>query len=1502
VVDLKLFGSIGNLPLNFTRYSNTRAVPQNAQGVFGRESVWTHSYQWLMRDGGIFPGQHPGILDLDPHRYVRITLPDGSDYTFVNSLTLAQEQVYTGSSPVSWLAVYGLKATLKQTGDVYTLLFPDGSRYFFTQQLISNGEVTGKYYRLTSFEDNIGNEYELEYLSGTYEHKLVSKISDASGRYLELSYSNQAVHASPKVTALGTANHAANTLGQWFQVNVTNASPARYLTLIDRNYVDFATPLQVAEIEFYDENNNLISGTPFGASPYHTGSSTPASAFDGNTSTNYQYAYSLGGYVGIDCGTAKTVSSIRYFIPSGGPSASLEFAGYRSIATGNYVVSQVTGSDGRSVSYNYATVTDPSGLFSWNTLSRAAYADSSTALYSYAQTEPFSRPLMIHSLDPRIIGKGVAIEYTYSPEGPIGYIKEERSGIQGTPLGSTSFESPQKPMAVYLGGRMVKYDYSATLGVCLIKEDGRGNKTFFDYDAKGFTSEVTDRRGFVTTIVNNALGLPTSTTYPDGAVHQNTYDSRGRLLTKSISGSGITTRTTTYTRDGSGRINAATHPDGSTEAWTYNSFGQPLTHTRKNGEVEYLSYDITGRCLSFTNAAGKVTTLTYDSLDRVASVTDPLNRTTSFLYNERGKVIKQTHPDATWVEFEYDDADNLITRIDELGNVWSKTYDELRNVLTETDPLGRTTTYSYADNSPGACGTCQSGGKPALITTPAGRQIRFTYDLEWNLISSTVAPGTVDEATTQYAYDQLGNLIQTLAPGGSNTTHTYDNRNRQLTTTDPLGRVLTMTYNRAGNMLTEKRPNNGITSYTYDLADRILSITDPKSQTTSFTYDAEGNKVSLTDARSHTYSWVFDELNNPTRANYPNSSYEAWTYDDAGQRIISRSRNGAIATSTFDQRGRETSIDWSDSTPDVVRTFDAVGRLLTSANSGSTSSYTYDYAGQQLSETQYLNGIAPSLPAYTVSYTYDLDGNRATVTYPGSSVVSYTYTGRNQVETISEGAPPPLAGYTYNVSGTRASRALENGVVTGYSYDAAYQLTGVSHSVSAVLTQTRAYQYNNVGNRTAMQVDGGSWDVYGYDAVDQITSAKYQASSSGGASPQRSVSYDWDAVGNREQVQDVPAVGSTVTDVYATANSVNQYPTINGSTVTHDNNGNLTAARLLNASANPVSSLSYDSQNRLLSVQNGSDTVTSTYDTRNRVTSRTINSVTTYFLWDNWNLIEERDASGSQIRRYVHGADVDELLMMVDTSGGKYYQQDALGNVTAITDDTGAIIESYLYDVFGKATILDATSNVLTTTVVNNRFLYTGREYIAEAGIYDYRNRVYSPVLGRFLQTDPIRFKAGDVNIYRYVNNNSGNYTDPNGLSIIGAIRGLAGAIFASIGLGTVNGAGSVIGELFHNGDAEGIHPDKVQNQVVASIAGAVAGFITGAIIGVGSGPLGPATATYMGALIGTFVEAGVKEYLDRRDQERYKKRSENEKPDVKPPNDKPPVIPGTGGGCPVIA
>jgi len=68
-----------------------------------------------------------------------------------------------------------------------------------------------------------------------------------------------------------------------------------------------------------------------------------------------------------------------------------------------------------------------------------------------------------------------------------------------------------------------------------------------------------------------------------------------------------------------------------------------------------------------------------------------------------------------------------------------------------------------------------------------------------------------------------------------------------------------------------------------------------------------------------------------------------------------------------------------------------------------------------------------------------------------------------------------------------------------------------------------------------------------------------------------------------------------------------------------------------------------------------------------------------------------------------------------------------------------------------------------------NRFMFQSREYFPELGIYDYRHRMYHHSLGRFLQSDPTGFDAGDMNLFRYCGDDPVDRSDPTGLYRIGS-------------------------------------------------------------------------------------------------------------------------------------
>jgi RHS repeat-associated protein len=60
-------------------------------------------------------------------------------------------------------------------------------------------------------------------------------------------------------------------------------------------------------------------------------------------------------------------------------------------------------------------------------------------------------------------------------------------------------------------------------------------------------------------------------------------------------------------------------------------------------------------------------------------------------------------------------------------------------------------------------------------------------------------------------------------------------------------------------------------------------------------------------------------------------------------------------------------------------------------------------------------------------------------------------------------------------------------------------------------------------------------------------------------------------------------------------------------------------------------------------------------------------------------------------------------------------------------------------------------------------YLFTGRRFDYETGLYYYRARYYNPYIGRFLQTDPVGYGDG-INWYVYCKNNPLSFVDPSGL------------------------------------------------------------------------------------------------------------------------------------------
>ncbi len=175
------------------------------------------------------------------------------------------------------------------------------------------------------------------------------------------------------------------------------------------------------------------------------------------------------------------------------------------------------------------------------------------------------------------------------------------------------------------------------------------------------------------------------------------------------------------------------------------------------------------------------------------------------------------------------------------------------------------------------------------------------------------------------------------------------------------------------------------------------------------------------------------------------------------------------------------------------------------------------------------------------------------------------------------------------------------------------------------------------------------------------------------------------------------------------------------------------------------------------------------YDYLGRRISRTIYgspNVTIRYAYDGDRIIAEYDGSGTLLRKFVYGPGVDEPICLIDVANGNaayYYHFDGLGSVVALSDVNKVLVERYAYDVFGRPTIRDPNGAVLAESAWGNPYLFTGRAYEAESGLYCYRARYYDHATGRFLQPDPTGYSDG-LNLYSYCGNNPFNFSDPSGL------------------------------------------------------------------------------------------------------------------------------------------
>jgi RHS repeat-associated protein len=891
--------------------------------------------------------------------------------------------------------------------------------------------------------------------------------------------------------------------------------------------------------------------------------------------------------------------------------------------------------------------------------------------------------------------------------------------------------------------------------------------------------------------------------------------------------------TTSYTTDGNG--DAA---PGTTNSWanagTVSSTNNVLEQTESTYDADSNVLLTTTRQRNHDETTGgplgNETTTPKARVSFVAAYYDLANRLTTTVdvgTNGTGTYTRPSTPPAasdTVLRTDTSYAGDNVQLVQLTGNPTGGTFTLTFNGQT-TSAIAYNASAATVQSALQALSTIGSGN--ALVASPTGSGwiVRFAGTL-----AGAVQPALTGNGSGLTGGTNPSVAITVTSLGGDN--------GQVQQTTDPRGIISKTDYDYLGRTVrtieafSAFAPSNNLdktTEYTYDGSSHMLTLqadlASSAYQQTKFIYGVTTTSSAINSNDIQSAMQYPDK----TTGNPSSTEQESYTVNAVGQRTTFTDRNGSVHTYSYDVLGRLT----SDSITTLGSGVDGAVRRIDTAYDTQGNSYLFtSYAdtagttivnqvqrkfnglGQLIQEWQAHSGAVNTSTTPSVQYGWSLMSGGAnhsrltSITYPNGKVLNYNYASGlddsiSRLTSLSD-TSGTLEQYSYLGLSTVVKRAHPlptNGldltyITPGGSGDAGDQYTGLdrfgrvveqkwqTEQMTPTVTDDFKYGYDRDSNRLyrTNEVNHNFDELYhangssnGYDNLNQLTAfarGTLNGTHDTITSPTHSQSWSLDAAGNfSSQTTDG-------TQVNRTHNKQNQVTGVGSSTLTFDANGNLTKD---DAGQQYV----FDAWNRLVAVKNsGGSTITSyKVDALGRRIVENPGTARDLYYSAAWQVLEERlgGVSTATVQYVWSPAYVDALIERDRSTQNNgtlderlYAQQDANYNVTGLVNASGAAVERYVYDSYGKQIVLDGSWNTRTSSSYAFIIGFQGARLDTTSGLYNERNRDLSPTLGRWMGTDPSAYAAEDNNLYRSFSDNPTTHLDPTALQdILYAFQGL---------------------------------------------------------------------------------------------------------------------------------